>query len=229
MVIGLNQKRTVFEHVNEKIFCRIHNDAHSFSLLPRHDFLVNIFRKRIRDTAGQNKHILLFQSIQSAEQFLNSSRSNDRSLSVDFRFFFCFHLDIDSRQSFFQRDKVCAASIAFQHLLHLLPGKACLKAQRFAFLSQIGENNRDIIAFSSRINMFLCGSVHTSGNQVSSLHHIIQRRVKCYCIDHFLTSIIFFSFFSSLSFTFVVISHASEKFPNFTGAVCPILVESART
>ena len=183
-VVGFNQKRLVFQHILQQIIGSVHYRPNLSAVQICQNLFIDIGRHGIGNTACQNDRIPVLQIVQFPEQCLYRRIVNHRSLSVQFCFFPGFDLHIDSGKSAFQMHKICGNS----HLLYAFfdgcPGKACHKAKRTGRNSQFFQNHGNIDALSAVIDLFSVRTVHHSHLHGIGMNDIVDRRVKCHCIDH---------------------------------------------
>ena len=83
MIVRLNQKRMIRQHIQQQILCRIHNSHDPSARQPLHDRTVNIIRHRGRDTACQHKDVTLLQPIQPLHELCDHVLADVRTVSVD--------------------------------------------------------------------------------------------------------------------------------------------------
>ena len=151
MIVWLDQKWVILQHIQKQIFCSIYYDVDFSSCKPLHNSLINIFRKCIGDASCKYKNISFLNLLQLFKQFPDCLRCNFRPLSVNLTLFTCINFYIDPRHSLFQSDKICRTSKIGQHLLQCISGKSCYKSKRPAFHTKICQYYRHIVSFAAGI------------------------------------------------------------------------------
>ena len=120
-----------------------------------------------------------------------------RSLSIDFCLFLCTKLYIDSGCSLSYMNEIGRDSFFFQQSNNLPARKSSHKSQRCILASKIFQYHRNVDSFSSRKNNFLTCSIYNSCHKIINCDNVIQRWIKCYCINHLFYLHNVFIFFQS--------------------------------
>ena len=161
MIIGFYQKRMVFQYIDQQIPGGIHRNHDPFSGETFHDVLINVIRHGCRDTACQDQHIPLTQSVQSAQKFLYFFFSYVRPLSVNLCTVNGFQLQVDSGDPFPDLDEVRLHANLLHFPADLIACKSGGKSQGGIFNPQILQHCGYIDPLAARQQQFgICPVSH---------------------------------------------------------------------
>ena len=216
----------IFQNVYKQCTLSINNDVDSAAFQSGHNSLIHIARKSIRYTAGDNEDVTFLEIIELLVESLDVFLCDVRSLAVDLRFLIGFNLDIDSGKTFLNLDKIGSYAEFSKSCCNFTTCKTCHKSECCALMTKILQNDRNIDSFSAGKNVFVIRTIDHTETKIFHSDNIIQRRVECYRVNHFVTSIIFSYFLYFLSVSFPVITTASSKSAKVTGDTTENLLRS---
>ena len=150
MVVRFDEERMILQYVQEQLLLGINDDADALAVETGHDFLIDIIRQRFRNGAGQYERVALLQFVELGEQFFAFCFADIRSLTVDFRLAVSFCLDIDTRETFLELDKVARYAEALELVFDFLTRETGINS-RYEFV-------RDNSTFNLRfeiVNLFI--------------------------------------------------------------------------
>ena len=173
MIVRLDQKRMIFQYIQQQIFCSIYHNFDILIFQTHQNPFINILRQSRRNTARQNQYISCLQGFQLLKQLLDRCFCNLWSLSVDLCLLSCVDLDIDPCLPVCKRYKICLCAKLQEHLLQCFSCESRSKSKCCTLQTQIGKDHRNIDSFSSRINCFTCCPVDFSRHQLFCLYYIV--------------------------------------------------------
>ena len=183
-MIGLYEKRLVFQHVQKQASRCVNHKVYAFSVQPLQHTLIDIRRQCARHGARKHQIIAGFDLVKLFEQFFNFAFGNVGTLRVDIQFGVRLDFNIDSCASAFQPVEIAVDRVVFQHAFKCVARKARDKAERLVFNAEPCEDHGYVDAFAAVIQRFLFGTVDVVKTERSDLHHVIQRRIQGYCVNH---------------------------------------------
>ena len=182
--IGLDQPGTVPQDTGQKLLFGVGGDEDPPSREPLHDKLIYIPRERRGDAAGNDQNIPGDKSVKLFVKLIYIFSCDPGALPVDLRLLIGLHLDIDAGESFLYPDKIGSAAKALHQVLNVFPGKARSKPQRDAVVPEIAQHYGNIDPFAAGKYVFIEGPVDPAGLEIADPDNVIQRRIKCNCVDH---------------------------------------------
>ena len=114
-----------------------------------------------------------------------------------------------------QTDKIRAQPFSLQRVFNGIACEARQKAQRHIFYAQVRQHRGDVDPLAAAIDRLIAGPVHSSFRQVLQLHHIVDGRIECNCIDHMFASLIVDAIITLHAFNFKYFPPRTK--PEFSG------------
>ncbi len=174
MVIGLHQKRTVLQHIQQQILCRIHHSRYASALQPLQNPSINIIWHRAWNTPCKHKHILFSQYFQLLHQLCHRRFADFRTAAVNLCPVNRLQFQVDSRNAIRHHDEIRTDSHMFHLTNNLFARKSRRKSQSGIFNSEIPQHCRNINSLTSRQHQLRTRPVRYPQFKILHRNDIIQ-------------------------------------------------------
>ena len=124
VVIGLNEKRVVIQHRQQRVTGGVYHNMHAFILQLGADLLINGAGHLAGHRPGQHQKVAGHQSLQLVEQSLHFRLCRLGAWGINIRLPIGKDLNIDSGVARCQRHKIRLDPLGLQHLLQCPAGKS---------------------------------------------------------------------------------------------------------
>ena len=172
------------KNIREQFSGRIHDNLVVIVLQHLHDIHIRCLGHAVRQAARKYQIIILIQIAKLLIELCDILALDLRSLSVYLCLIATAHLDIDTRQSICNINKIRVHITLHQQRFQSFPGKSRCKADCPVIDTEILQYDGYVDALAARQNLLTCRTIHLVAFEFRQIQNIIQRRVKCNCIYH---------------------------------------------